>query len=74
MFRVVAYKAVLRILFVCAGLLVAGATAQDQPAQKSADKPADLAAGAGTARRRANRARANTARARCRGSSQASYQ
>jgi GWxTD domain-containing protein len=49
MFRVVAYKAVLRILFVCAGLLVAGATAQDQPAQKSADKPADLAAGSAQA-------------------------
>ncbi len=49
MFRVVAYKAVLRILFVCAGLLVAGATAQDQPAQKSADKPADIAAGSAQA-------------------------
>jgi GWxTD domain-containing protein len=49
MFRVVAHKAVLRILFVCAGLLVAGATAQDQPAQKSADKPADIAAGSAQA-------------------------
>jgi GWxTD domain-containing protein len=39
MFRVVSYQAVLRILFVSAGLVL-GAVAQDQPEQKSADKPA----------------------------------
>jgi GWxTD domain-containing protein len=41
MFRVVSYQAVLRILFVSVGLLVSGAVAQEQPAQKSADKPAN---------------------------------
>ena len=44
MFRVVSYQAVLRILFVSAGLTVAGALAQDQPDQKSATKPANDAA------------------------------
>jgi GWxTD domain-containing protein len=44
MFRVVSYQAVLRILFVSAGLMVAGALAQDQPDQKSATKPANDAA------------------------------
>ena len=41
MFRVVHYQAVLRILFVCVGLLVSGAAGQDQGAQKSTDKPAN---------------------------------
>ena len=40
MFRVVSHQAVLRILFVSAGLLVPGAVAQDQPAQKPADNSA----------------------------------
>ncbi len=44
MFRVVSYQAVLRILFVSAGLMVAGALAQDQPDQKSTTKPASDAA------------------------------
>ena len=44
MFRVVSYQAVLRILFVSAGLMVVGALAQDQPDQKSATKPANDAA------------------------------
>jgi GWxTD domain-containing protein len=39
MFRVVSHQAVLRILFVTAGL-VAGAVAQDKPEQKSADNSA----------------------------------
>jgi GWxTD domain-containing protein len=45
MFRVVSYQAVLRVLFVSAGLLVAGAVAQ-QPDQKPADKPTNDAAAA----------------------------
>src|SRR6202051_363052 len=48
MFRVVSYQAVLRILFLCAGLMVVGAVAQDQP-DKAADKPANAATGAPTA-------------------------
>ena len=44
MFRVGSSQAVLRILFVSAGLMVAGAVAQDQPDQKPADKPAADAA------------------------------
>jgi len=43
MFRVVSHQAVLRTLFVSAGLLVAGAAAQ-QPDQKPADKPTNDAA------------------------------
>src|SRR6201993_4343234 len=43
MFRVVSYQAVLRILFLCAGLTVVGAVAQDQP-DKTADKPANAPA------------------------------
>src|SRR5579864_7555485 len=43
MFRVVSFQAVLRILFVCVGLVASGAVAQDQPAQKPADKPANHA-------------------------------
>src|SRR5579864_272042 len=42
MFRVVSYQAVLRILSLCAGLMVVGAVAQDQ-ADKAADKPANAA-------------------------------
>src|ERR1700687_5445973 len=42
MFRVVSYQAVLRILFLCAGLMVVGAVAQDQP-DKATDKPANAA-------------------------------
>src|ERR1700687_5978068 len=42
MFRVVSYQAVLRILFLCAGLMVIGAVAQDQP-DKAVDKPANAA-------------------------------
>ena len=49
MFRVVSYQAVLRILFVCVGLLVSGAVAQDQPAQKPADKPANDATSSASA-------------------------
>jgi GWxTD domain-containing protein len=45
MFRVVSHQAVLRTLFVSAGLLVAGAAAQ-QPDQKPADKPTNDAAAA----------------------------
>src|SRR6266567_1982799 len=45
MFRVW-YQAVLRILLVSLGLLVCGAVAQDQPDQKSTDKPAQDTAGA----------------------------
>jgi GWxTD domain-containing protein len=45
MYRVVSHQAVLRTLFVSAGLLVAGATAQ-QPDQKPADKPTNDAAAA----------------------------
>src|ERR1700675_1607071 len=48
MFRVVSYQAVLRILFLCAGLMVVGAVAQDQP-DKAADKPANAATAAPTA-------------------------
>src|SRR5579862_9070735 len=44
MFRVVSPQAIFRILLVSAGLLVAGAVAQDQPAQTPADKPANDAA------------------------------
>jgi GWxTD domain-containing protein len=40
MFRVVSFQAALRILFVCVGLSVSGAGAQDS-AQKPADKPAN---------------------------------
>jgi len=40
MFRVGSSQSILRILFVSAGLTVAGAVAQDQPDQKPADKPA----------------------------------
>src|SRR6202140_189519 len=40
MFRVVSYQAFLRILFLCAGLMVVGAVAQDQP-DKAADKQAN---------------------------------
>ena len=49
MFRVVSYQAVLRILFVSAGLLVSGAVAQDQTEPKPADKPANAAASTGSA-------------------------
>ena len=49
MVRVASYQAVLRILFVSAGLMVAGAVAQDQREQKSADKPATDAAGSAQA-------------------------
>src|SRR6266581_9608420 len=45
MFRVW-YQAVLRILLVSLGLLVCGAVAQDQPDQKSTDKPAQDTAAA----------------------------
>src|ERR1700686_187438 len=48
MFRVVSYQAVLRILFLCASLMVVGAVAQDQP-DKAADKPANAAPAAPTA-------------------------
>jgi len=44
MFRVGSGQSILRILFVSAGLTVAGAVAQDQPDQKPADKPASDAA------------------------------
>ena len=44
MFRVVSYQAALRILFASAGLMVAGAVAQDQPIPQSADKPTNDAA------------------------------
>ena len=44
MFRVGSSQSILRILFVSAGLTVAGAVAQDQPEQKPADKPASDAA------------------------------
>ncbi|HEX4785322.1 MAG TPA: GWxTD domain-containing protein [Candidatus Sulfotelmatobacter sp.] len=44
MFRVVSPQAIFRILLVSGGLLVAGAVAQDQPAQPPADKPANDAA------------------------------
>ena len=44
MFRVVSLQAVLRILLASAGLMVAGAVAQDQPAQTPANKPANDAA------------------------------
>ena len=44
MFRVGSSQSILRILFVSAGLTVAGAVAQDQPDQKPADKPARDAA------------------------------
>src|ERR1700721_4761556 len=47
MFRVVSYQAVLRILFLCAGLMVVGAVAQDQP-DKATDKPANAAPAAQT--------------------------
>ena len=40
MLRVSSYKAVFRVLFAFFGLLVCGAFAQDQPDQKSSDKPA----------------------------------
>jgi GWxTD domain-containing protein len=46
MFRVASYQAVLRISLVSFGLLVCGAVAQDQPDQKSTDKPAKDTAGA----------------------------
>ena len=46
MFRVASYQAVLRISLVSLGLLVCGAVAQDQPDQKSTDKPAKDTAGA----------------------------
>ena len=49
MFRVVSYQAVLRILFVSVGLLVSGAVAQEQPAPKSADKPANDASSSAAA-------------------------
>ena len=41
MFRVVSLRAVFQILLVSAGLMVAGAIAQDQPAKTPADKPAN---------------------------------
>src|SRR6202140_1203632 len=47
MFRVVSYQAFLRILFLCAGLMVVGAVAQDQP-DKAADKQANSAPAAQT--------------------------
>src|SRR5450631_4254482 len=46
MFRVASYQTVLRISLVSFGLLVCGAVAQDQPDQKSTDKPAKDTAGA----------------------------
>src|ERR1022692_2011136 len=46
MFRVASYQAVFRISLVSFGLLVCGAVAQDQPDQKSTDKPAKDTAGA----------------------------
>lgn len=49
MFRVSSYQAVLRILLISGGLLVCGAVAQDQPDQKSTDKPAPDSAGAAQA-------------------------
>jgi len=49
MFRVASYQAVLRILFVSVGLLVSGAVAQEQPAPKSADKPANDASSSAAA-------------------------
>lgn len=49
MFRVSSYQAVLRILLISGGLLVCGAVAQDQPDQKSTDKPAPDTAGAAQA-------------------------
>jgi len=49
MFRVSWYLAVPRILLVCAGLLVCGAFAQDQPANQDQNKPAQDAAGAAQA-------------------------
>ena len=49
MFRVSSYQAVLRILLISVGLLVCGAVAQDQPDQKSTDKPAQDTAGAAQA-------------------------
>jgi GWxTD domain-containing protein len=49
MFRVVSFQTVLRILFVCVGLLASGAVAQDRSAQKPADKPANDATGSAPA-------------------------
>ncbi len=67
MFRVVSYQAVLRILFVSAGLVL-GAVAQDQPEQKSADKPAQAQPAAPP-----SGVRAGKARARCRRSPEAAH-
>jgi len=49
MFRVVSLRAAFQILLVSAGLMVAGAVAQDQPVQVPADKPANDAAAAAPA-------------------------
>ncbi len=49
MFRVVSLRAAFQILLASAGLMVAGAVAQDQPAQAPADKPANDAATAAPA-------------------------
>jgi GWxTD domain-containing protein len=46
MFRVSSSQAILRILFVSMGLLVAGAVAQDKPDAKSTEKPSNDAAAA----------------------------
>ena len=49
MFRVVSLRAAFQILLASASLMVAGAVAQDQPAQAPADKPANDAATAAPA-------------------------
>jgi GWxTD domain-containing protein len=46
MFPVPSYQSLLRVLLVCAGLMVGVALAQNQPDPKAADKPAKDAAGA----------------------------
>jgi len=48
MFRVDSYQAVLRVLLASVGLMVCGAVAQNQPDQKSPEKPAQDAAAAAT--------------------------
>jgi len=48
MFRVDSYQAVLRVLLASVGLMVCGAVAQNQPDQKSPEKPAQDAAATAT--------------------------
>src|SRR6266567_1129377 len=63
MFRVGSYQALLRILFVCVGLLLGGAAAQNQPDQKSTDKPGNDAAPAQSQPAQAEPAQAQPAQA-----------